>query len=187
MIGLADRAKTLAAHSQAEDVNVVQLDATIAQAAKEALERGETHYSDRPGILPLREKVVAYLQTIGITTSPNNVGITCGVTEARFVAVQVLIERGGVVACASDVDVMRGAAVLRGAEAVAVNRPEDMPETATVLYVKDTEVGGWLEHAHTRLSNRCKHGSGRHTQLSSQTTGEAEYSASVSSEHGHIG
>ena len=149
MIGLADRAKTLAAHSQAEDVNVVQLDAAIAQAAQEALERGETHYSDRPGILPLREKVVAYLQTIGITTSPNNVVITCGVTEARFVAVQVLVERGGVVACADDAEVMNGAAVLRGAQAVAVSSPEEMPETATVLYVKDTEVVGWLEHAQT--------------------------------------
>ncbi len=147
MIGLADRAKTLVTNVQAENVDAVQLDATIARAAKEALERGETHYSDRPGILPLREKVVAYLQTLGVETNAGNVVITCGVTEARFVAVQVLVERGGVVACAGDVDTMRGAAVLRGAEAVAVSSPKEIPETATVLYVEDTEVGGWLEHA----------------------------------------
>ncbi len=150
MIGLADRAKTLAAAFQAEHVDAVQLDRAIAQAAKEALERGETHYSDRPGILPLREKVVAYLQTLDLDTNAGNVVITCGVTEARFVAVQVLVERGGVVACADDVDVMRGAAILREAEAVAVSSPEDVPETATVLYVKDTQVSKWLEHAQTK-------------------------------------
>lgn len=150
MIGLADRAKTLVDNVHAEDVNAVQLEAAIGQAAKEALERGETHYSDRPGILPLREKVVAYLQTLDVNTNAGNVVITCGVTEARFVAVQVLVERGGVVACAGDIDKMQGAAVLRGAQAVAVSSPADMPETATVLYLKDTQVGEWLEHAQTK-------------------------------------
>lgn len=149
MIALADRAKTLLASVQVEDVGTVSLDASISQAAKEALERGATHYSDRPGILPLREKVVAYLQTLGVETNAGNVVITCGVTEARFVAVQVLVERGGVIACAGDVDTMQGAAVLRGAEAVVVSSPEAMPETATVLYVKDTDVEGWLEHTHS--------------------------------------
>lgn len=148
MIALADRATTLAAGFQEKDVATVPLETPISQAARQALERGETHYSDRPGILPLRENVVNYLQTLGISTTAGNVVITCGVTEARFVAVQVLLARGGVLACAGDVDAMRGAALLRGADVVAVNSPEDIPETASALYVTDKQLAGWLEHTH---------------------------------------
>jgi aspartate aminotransferase len=149
VIGLADRANTLIASFQDEDPSAVQLEAAISQAAQAALERGETHYSDRPGILPLRENVVTYLHTLGVTSNVGNVVITCGVTEARFVAVQVLLERGGVLACAGNVDLMRGAAVLRGAQAVTVTDPAKLPETATVLYVTDSDVPRWLEHAHS--------------------------------------
>ena len=68
-------------------------DSTMALAAvdavQDALSRGETHYTDRPGILPLREKVAGLLnRRFGLSYEAGQITLTCGVTEARFVTIQ---------------------------------------------------------------------------------------------------
>lgn len=63
------------------------------QAAMQALRRGETHYTDRPGIAPLRQHVANWLNSlVSGLTSADGVVITCGLTEARFVVLQRLLE-----------------------------------------------------------------------------------------------
>lgn len=80
-----------------------------------ALDRGETHYTDRPGILPLREKIAASLQqrfAVPVNASGDLI-VTCGVTEARFVAVQQLLQPGQTIAAPALSDRLLGAALLR--------------------------------------------------------------------------
>ena len=74
---LAARAKELAAPTELE---VEPVPARILAGVRRALEAGETHYTDRPGILELREKVAARL---GLET--DGVVITNGAREAAFV------------------------------------------------------------------------------------------------------
>lgn len=66
----------------------------VAAAAQAALERGETHYTDRAGILPLREALAARLQTEGIAADAGRLIITNGGSEARFIALQTLVRAG---------------------------------------------------------------------------------------------
>lgn len=96
-VPLAERAETLLARgydeleSPAERAHEVAVQATL-----DALSRGETHYTDRPGILPLRQAVTRTLaERFGVDIDPKaNTVITCSVTEARFVAVQGLLAPG---------------------------------------------------------------------------------------------
>lgn len=68
----------------------------VIEAAIKALDEGRTHYTDRPGILPLRQWVADRLQTrYNIAMSPDDVTITCGAAEARFVCVTQLAKDGG--------------------------------------------------------------------------------------------
>ena len=93
--------------------------ATLARAVDEALGRGETHYTDRPGILSLREKVAAMLLTrFGVTAdAKTGAMITCGVVEARFVAMQQLVAAGDAVWSPESLsDRIAGAALIRRAE-----------------------------------------------------------------------
>lgn len=85
----------------------------VRQAAKDALDAGETHYTVRPGIDPLRRAVAEKLaRENDIAVHPKReVLITCGEQEALFVALHVLIERGDEVvltapAAAQDVDLV---------------------------------------------------------------------------------
>ena len=90
-------------------------------ATLEALERGETHYTDRPGILPLREQVTKRLaERFGVAADPKaNTVIACGVTEARFVAVQELLEPGQTLYAAVHPERLEGALIIRGAQLTA--------------------------------------------------------------------
>ncbi len=67
-------------------------------AAEQALDAGRTHYTDRPGILPLRQQVTAALTAAGLPIAPDAITITCGVVEGRFVALKQLVPSGGRVA-----------------------------------------------------------------------------------------
>ena len=89
-------------------------------AALAALERGETHYTDRPGILPLREKVADWLeQRYNVRVNPKtSVVITCGDTEARFVALQQLLSPGDALLCLGDASLVKSALVIREAELI---------------------------------------------------------------------
>lgn len=68
----------------------------IVAAAAAALDRGETHYTARPGILPLRRGVAAMIiRESGIEYNPaTEVLIANGGQEALFVAVQMLVQPG---------------------------------------------------------------------------------------------
>jgi DNA-binding transcriptional MocR family regulator len=67
-------------------------------AAESALDAGHTHYTDRPGILPLRQKVSAALAADGIAIAPDAITISCGLIEGRFVALKQLVPPSGRVA-----------------------------------------------------------------------------------------
>ena len=119
-----------------------------AQAAREALARGETHYTDRPGIGVLRAAVASRLSTGGFEVDPDHVLITCGIEEARFVVVQAAMPRGGVVAASSPLDV-EGAVLAQGGTMGAPDEPADvvfvdvasMKKGGLTAAVRD---GGWL-------------------------------------------
>jgi aminotransferase len=68
----------------------------IVEAAAAALSRGETHYTSRPGILPLRRAISAMMaRESGIEYNPTNeVLIASGGQEGLFVAVQMLVQPG---------------------------------------------------------------------------------------------
>jgi aspartate/methionine/tyrosine aminotransferase len=73
-------------------------DAMIENAA-EALEQGQTHYVDVPGIMPLREALAAYLKTLGLADyEQDNVLVTAGIQECRFLSVQIIGEAFGCIA-----------------------------------------------------------------------------------------
>lgn len=88
---------------------------TVQQAAFEALARGETHYTDRPGILPLRKQAVNWLGShYGLELGADEVTITCGATEARFVALKQLVAPGKHVLALSSSHYIEAAAQLLG-------------------------------------------------------------------------
>jgi aminotransferase len=68
----------------------------IVAATVAALARGETHYTARPGILPLRRAIAARTAARGGTAyNPDGeVLVAGGGREGLFVAVQILVERG---------------------------------------------------------------------------------------------
>ena len=126
----------------------------VIEAAIQALKEGKTHYTDRPGILGLRKWVTEYLQKqFNVMLKPDEVTITCGATEARFVVIKRLVKAGGVILCSGDSKVIEGAAQL-----VGVNITRDTSNLAGILLLyatpKDSlerlqplleqaEVNGW--------------------------------------------
>lgn len=115
-ISLAKRAEVIVARGFPELTSPVDvIPESAVRAVQEALARGETHYTDRPGILPLREAVTKYLQTrfgVSVNAKANTV-ITCGVTEARFVAVQQLLQLGETLLAPEHKERLEGALTLR--------------------------------------------------------------------------
>lgn len=111
---LAQRVAALPAPSEHEGAGTVS--AAVAAAAAEALDKGKTHYTDRLGILPLREQAVAGIgRQSGVEIGADEVTITCGATEARFVALKQLVSPGSPVLCVGDGAAIAGAAALIGA------------------------------------------------------------------------
>ena len=65
-------------------------DATIA-----AIQAGKVHYSDLPGILPLREAIAAKLaRQNGMTVTPDQVVVTNGLTHGSYAALMAFIDDG---------------------------------------------------------------------------------------------
>ncbi len=109
------------------------LSPAVIEAAVAALDAGKTHYTDRPGILPLREWVSAHLRAqYGLDMSPDAVTITCGGTEARFVAIKKLAPAGSVLVCPGDPGRIAGAAHLCG---VTVTAQATDPDAVSALYL----------------------------------------------------
>jgi aspartate/methionine/tyrosine aminotransferase len=70
----------------------------IRSAAKDALDRGETHYTTRPGVTELREAVAKKLSASGFAVTADNTVITNGGSEALYIALQCVVEAGDTVA-----------------------------------------------------------------------------------------
>ena len=67
----------------------------IVEAAVDALRAGKTHYVPAPGIVPLRESVVAFLERHGrLRTSPDRVVITPGAKPIMFFTIMALCAEG---------------------------------------------------------------------------------------------
>ena len=75
-----------------EPIDAPPVSAGVIAAAEAALEAGKTHYTDRPGILPLRERISEWFGYLDIP--PDQITITIGVTEARFVTFKQLVPEG---------------------------------------------------------------------------------------------
>lgn len=68
--------------------------ALIRDAAKAALEGGETHYTARTGILPLRQAVAESSTADGFPATAEGVAITNGGAEALYIALQAVLQPG---------------------------------------------------------------------------------------------
>lgn len=69
------------------------LDERIIAAASEALEAGQTHYVDVPGIAPLRSEIADSLnRQTGARYEQGNIIITAGLQESRFLSIQKIGE-----------------------------------------------------------------------------------------------
>ena len=105
----------------------------VLQAAMDALARGETHYTDRPGIPEFRTFVAEQLgERFGLKIDPKEVTITCGSTEARFVTMVLFAEAGTQVLCPGDSTRLKGAAHIVGAEIITTVGD---PQAVSVLYL----------------------------------------------------
>jgi len=110
-----------------------QVAPAIIEAAVKALGRGETHYTDRPGIVGLRTWVTDYIgKTFGVELQPGEVTITCGATEGRFVVIKQLTTPGSQIVCPGDTSLITGAAHL--AQASVVQLASDAPKIS-MLYL----------------------------------------------------
>lgn len=63
----------------------------VRAAAIAALERGETHYTDRQGILPLREAIAARSTGEEFPAQPDGVVVTNGGSEALYILLQSVV------------------------------------------------------------------------------------------------
>ena len=75
------------------------LDGEAVKASYSALKSGQTHYVDVPGIPELRAAAAEYAMSHGVqNVTSDNIIITSGVQESRFLASQVVTAPGGKVA-----------------------------------------------------------------------------------------
>ncbi|CAN5835834.1 hypothetical protein BH23DEI1_BH23DEI1_19190 [soil metagenome] len=130
---------------------VTAVPASARDASIAALDRGETHYTDRPGILPLRQSVADALRArhdVEIDAA-KGVVITCGVIEARFVAIQQLVPAGsGTVVALSHPERIAAACVVRDVRLVGPDA--DVQGPAIVYLTSDTPAetrDPWLARA----------------------------------------
>jgi aspartate/methionine/tyrosine aminotransferase len=69
-------------------------DPVVAESAAVAMEQGNTHYVDVPGIAPLRDAFADYLAGMGVDSYESaNVLVSAGVQESRFLTIQKIGEQ----------------------------------------------------------------------------------------------
>jgi aspartate/methionine/tyrosine aminotransferase len=125
---------------------VVPLEERIIAAASEALEAGQTHYVDVPGIAPLRQAVAAYLRDMtGADYQQPNIVVTAGMQEARFLTIQMIGEHFDRIAIPAVVH-----PGVRKAIGVRPMKTEHMPVDPTTLLPTVDAVRAALESG-TRL------------------------------------
>jgi aspartate/methionine/tyrosine aminotransferase len=119
----------------------------VVQAASDALDRGETHYADRPGIPELRGLVAEQINgRSGLAYKASEVTVTCGATEARFCALQVLVKPDTVLICPGSTEHIAAMLELVGVSPV---RDGDTAPAGSVLYLTpaDDALDAWLDKA----------------------------------------
>ena len=67
---------------------------SVQEAAGAALDRGETHYTTRPGVIPLREAIARRMIADGFPATADAMLITNGGSEALYIALQTQLEKG---------------------------------------------------------------------------------------------
>ncbi len=87
------------AHDLSADELFAPIDERMIASAVEALEAGQTHYVDVPGIAPLRAAIADYLRaSFKAAYAPSNVIVTAGIQESRFLTIQMIGETFGRIA-----------------------------------------------------------------------------------------
>ncbi len=108
-----------------------RLPPNVIEAAAAALDRGETHYTDRPGIPEFRAWVAEHLrERYQLSIDPAEVTITCGSTEARYVCMTLLAQPGASVLCPGDSARIQGALHLVGASIA-----DSIQDDISLLYI----------------------------------------------------
>jgi aspartate/methionine/tyrosine aminotransferase len=128
-----------------------ELPQAVIDAALDALDAGKTKYTDRPGILPLRTWVADTLNDrYGLAISPDDVTITCGGTEARFVAIKKLVPAGTQLFCPGDSQHIAGPVALVGAEVASeCITPTAISSVYLTPALSDATLPSALELVHT--------------------------------------
>ncbi len=126
----------------------------VIDKAFEALDAGHTHYTDRPGILPLRSQIVNALNRhYRLELNADAATITCGATEARFVALKQLVASSSTVLHAGSGSVLQAAAHLIGINlattpdlnvSLVYLTPHDVPAQVLALCAQAVLHGWWV-------------------------------------------
>lgn len=67
----------------------------IKEAMKESIDNNETHYTSNKGIIELREAIAdKFKKDNGIHTTPENIIVTAGASEALYMCAQAFMEKG---------------------------------------------------------------------------------------------
>lgn len=90
---LAPRARLVTSHAITHS-GTGQPPLHVRDAAKAALDRGQTHYTVGPGIFPLREALAARSTSEGFPASAESVVVTNGGSEALYIALQSVLRAG---------------------------------------------------------------------------------------------
>jgi aspartate aminotransferase len=86
-------------HATAQDAldltrsETIVLPEHIRQAAKDALDRGETHYTSRPGIPELRQAIAHRSTRDGFPATADSTVVTNGGAEAVYIALQAVLSK----------------------------------------------------------------------------------------------
>lgn len=129
---------------------------SVLERAEAALDAGKTHYTDRPGILPLRQNVSAVLTASGFTIAPDAITITCGLIESRYVALNQLVSSGaGVITSGELEEAVAGVCALLGLKHIVSRSPFTELADAGIILTRGTAelasalaLGGspWIVH-----------------------------------------
>ncbi|MFQ3567404.1 MAG: aminotransferase class I/II-fold pyridoxal phosphate-dependent enzyme [Aggregatilineales bacterium] len=135
---LASRLAGLPAPMRDETVEPIEPPG-FTDAAIDALNKGETHYADRPGLGQLRNAIARDLNTrSGLNLTNAHVTITCGAAEARFLVVRLLAKPGSLIVCPSEPAAAAGAAHL--AEAQIVQETSEWTEVSLIYLTPACET-----------------------------------------------
>jgi aspartate/methionine/tyrosine aminotransferase len=120
------------------------LDERIIAASSEALEAGQTHYVDVPGIAPLRQAIAEYLNSsFSANCQAGNIIVTAGLQESRFLTIQKIGENYDSIAVPSVAHPgVQKALGVRARKVVAIAVDADRGYLPSVDAIADAVAGG---------------------------------------------